>query len=129
MPSRKEDVDRRFEKGNHDLLTAKLALEAGGLTDTAVVLLQQASEKYVKGYLISRGWRLRKTHDLVELLDTAGEYNPVFREHLQLARRLMALYLEERYPSGFVADYSEDENAFLLEQTEKLIAMIEEETK
>jgi len=40
-----------------------LLLEAGDTTG-AGFFLQQAIEKLLKGYLIERGWRLRKTHEL-----------------------------------------------------------------
>ena len=34
----------------------------------ALILLEQAAEKACKGWLLGRGWRLLKTHDLVFLL-------------------------------------------------------------
>ena len=33
---------------------------------TVCFLCQSAAEKFLKGYLISRGWKLQKTHDIVE---------------------------------------------------------------
>ena len=38
--------------------------------------LQQALEKYLKGYLLAKGWRLKKIHDLNILISEAGKYNP-----------------------------------------------------
>jgi len=40
--------------------------------------LQQALEKYLKGYLIGKGWKLERTHDLEELLDHAVDYETQF---------------------------------------------------
>ena len=37
---------------------------------------QQASEKYLKGYPLSKGWQLEWTHDLAVLLDEAVKYKP-----------------------------------------------------
>jgi HEPN domain-containing protein len=37
---------------------------------------QQAAEKYLKAFLISRGWRLKKVHDLVELNAEANAFAP-----------------------------------------------------
>ena len=129
MPDRRKIAQEWFDKGNHDFTTAKLAFNAGGLADTTLVLLQQAVEKHLKGYLISKGWHLKKTHNLVELTDTAKEYNTVFNEYITLARKLTALFLEERYPSGPPTDYPKKELAQFAEQTEKLIKLIKKETK
>jgi HEPN domain-containing protein len=37
--------------------------------------LQQAVEKYLKAFLLSRGWRRRRIHDLEVLLNEALTYN------------------------------------------------------
>lgn len=111
-------------RGENDLETARLAFRAGAPTGTIAVLLQQAAEKYLKGYLIFKGWRLKKTHDLVELMDRAREYDAAFSDYLDMARRLTAHYKEDRYPPGPPADYPREEIAEVLEQTEKLVATI-----
>ncbi len=117
-----------FEKGSHDIATAKISFLAGGPSDTIGVLLQQAFEKYIKGYLLSKGWQLKKIHDLRELIFRAQEYDPAFGKFLELARKLTAIYVENRYPTFSPADYPEEEIASLIEQTETLIALIEKET-
>jgi len=38
--------------------------------------LQQAIEKYLKAYLLSKGWALRKIHDLQVLVNEATAYMP-----------------------------------------------------
>ncbi len=38
--------------------------------------LQQAIEKYVKGWLLDRGWVLRRTHEVDRLLDDATGFDP-----------------------------------------------------
>ncbi len=38
--------------------------------------LQQAVEKYLKAYLLSKGWALRKIHDLEVLVNEATAYMP-----------------------------------------------------
>jgi HEPN domain-containing protein len=129
MQNNEEYIQEWFEKGSHDLITAKLAFGGGGPGDTIAVLLQQSSEKYLKGYLISKGWRLKKTHDLVELIKIAAEFNSAFQNYFELADRLTALYLQERYPIVPPAYYPPEEIASLIEQTEKLITIIKEETK
>jgi HEPN domain-containing protein len=103
-----------FEKGNHDVIAARIVFKASGPTDTVGMLLHQAFEKYIKGYLLSRGWELRKIHDLRELIFRAQDYNQTFGRYLELARKLTAIYVEGRYPSGPPVDYPQEELAQLL---------------
>jgi HEPN domain-containing protein len=116
-----------FEKGKHDLESAKIISEANGYVDSVGVLLQQALEKYLKGYLLAQGWQLKKIHDLRELLFQAKEHNTVFGDYIGLARTLTAIYIEEKYPSGPSEGVTREEMTVLLAQTEKLIALIKSE--
>ena len=67
-------------------------------TELALVMLQQAAEKAMKGRLIALGWSLVKTHD-VAVLTTALVQRGVdvewFRES---ARDLTTEYIAGRYP-------------------------------
>jgi HEPN domain-containing protein len=38
--------------------------------------LQQAVEKYLKGYLLSKGWKLKRNHDLEVVLNDTLKYEP-----------------------------------------------------
>ncbi len=60
--------------------------------------LQQAIEKYVKGWLLDRGWVLRRTHEVDRLLDDATGFDPSLQPFRSLCERLSAYYLVERYP-------------------------------
>ncbi len=44
-----------FEKGDHDLDEARLSFRHGGWTDIICFHCHQAVEKYLKGFLVSRG--------------------------------------------------------------------------
>ncbi|MBI4285707.1 MAG: HEPN domain-containing protein [Chloroflexi bacterium] len=129
MPDKLRLVQEWLAKGGHDLEAVRLLLRAGGPADVVAFHLQQANEKYLKGYLISHGWRLKKTHNLIELVDKAAEYESSFGDYLDMAGRLTAYYIKSRYPSGPPADYPEEEIAEMLKQTEKLITKIREATK
>ena len=87
-----------YEKAKHDLETVNLIIESSGYPDTATVLLQQAVEKYLKGYLIGRGWKLIKTHDIKFLIDEAIKYNNYLEKFYDLADWLTKYYIEEKYP-------------------------------
>ena len=43
-----------------------------GITFSGIELLQEAVERYFKGYLIAKGWRLDRTHDLRKLVSEAS---------------------------------------------------------
>lgn len=130
MPDRAKLAQEWLARGDNDMQTAKLALQAGAPTDTIAGLLQQAVEKCLKGYLISQGWRLKNTHNLVELVDKATGYDTVFHDYLDIALRLTAYYFEARfearYPPGPPTEYPREEITRLLEQADKLIAKIKE---
>jgi len=128
MQNNKEYVREWFEKASHDLISSKILFKESGPVDIIAQHLQQAVEKCLKGYLISSGWRIKKTHDLVELIKVAQEKNPGFLKYIGLADRLTALYIAERYPDFPIKDYPKDEIASLLAQTEKLITFIKQQT-
>ena len=60
--------------------------------------LQQAAEKFFKGYLIRQGWRLVRTHDLVRLLDDALEYDPTLEQYRDVCKLATDFYFGGRYP-------------------------------
>jgi HEPN domain-containing protein len=123
-PSQKSISEEWFLRGEHDLQSAKLLLQQGGPTDTIAVLAQQAAEKYLKGYLLSQGWKLQRTHDLEVLVSEAITHNKAFEQFLDFARVVSAYYLEDRYPPGPPPGYPREEIADIMGQTEKLIARI-----
>lgn len=60
--------------------------------------LQQAVEKYLKAFLLSKGWALRRIHDLEVLLNEATTYMPAFDRFSSACRKITGYYLTERYP-------------------------------
>ncbi len=60
--------------------------------------LQQSLEKYIKAFLLSKGWKLKKIHELDALLDMAVEHKTQLSEFLPLCERVTDYYLLERYP-------------------------------
>lgn len=87
-----------FKKAERDLNRVEILLEAGD-AEGASIHLQQALEKYLKGYLISRGWKLQKIHDLEVLLNQTLSNNQEFEKYRLLCQRLTDYYTNERYPS------------------------------
>ncbi|HYU17703.1 MAG TPA: HEPN domain-containing protein [Chloroflexota bacterium] len=62
------------------------------------IFLQQALEKYLKGWLLDHGWELQKTHHLDLLLADACAYDAALRRFQDLAARASKYYLADRYP-------------------------------
>ncbi len=50
-----------------------------GPTWVGIELLHEAVERYLKGWLVGRGWKLERTHDLGKLLQTAIGYSAEFQ--------------------------------------------------
>jgi len=93
-----------------------------GDADEAGFWLQQAVEKFLKAYLLSKGWALRKIHDLEVLVNEAGQRKPEIGRYAKACRKISGYYIAERYPlldsPGLTLDevcHSRDEVAQLIE--------------
>lgn len=66
--------------------------------EAAGFFLQQSLEKYLKAFLLERGWELRKVHTLTVLLDEAVQHSSSLESFRELCRRVSGYYFAERYP-------------------------------
>ena len=66
--------------------------------DTIAFHCQQATEKYIKAWMIAVQLELRKTHDLVYLLELINEKEPIAEEWFDKASALENYGVEIRYP-------------------------------
>jgi HEPN domain-containing protein len=103
---------------------ARIGMECNGPPVTVVFLLQQAVEKYLKGYIIWNSDRLTKTHNLELLIDQASAFNRSLSAYVDLGRRLTATYTLERYPPGPRLAPEPEEVLYILEQVKRLIEVI-----
>lgn len=112
-----------FKKGDEDKQAVRILLEHGGSISVVAYLIQQMLEKYIKGFLLSKGWNLKRTHDLEELIDKMVEFDPSFEDFREICQIATAFYFLERYPffSGELTS-EEVENAYL--EALKLIGKI-----
>lgn len=60
--------------------------------------LHEAVERYLKWFLIQRGWQLQKTHDLADLIESAGAHDARLNLFVEVCARINGYFLEERYP-------------------------------
>lgn len=122
---RKEDSSQTsgwLEKADIDLRRVHLRIEDGDKEDAAFHL-QQAIEKYLKAFLLAKGWQLRKVHDLEVLLDEAIKYAPRLEKFRNVCAEVTGYYMVERYPS-FVEGPSIREISAGLKKAGELARMI-----
>jgi len=68
------------------------------LPNDACFHAQQAAEKYLKSYLVSRGVHPPRTHDLGLLADECAQFDPEFETLLAAAEPLSPFAVRPRYP-------------------------------
>jgi HEPN domain-containing protein len=103
-------------------------LLADGDGDGAGLFLQQAVEKFLKAYLLTKGWKLRKVHTLQSLLDEAASHDGTLMSFRALCERVSAFYIAERYPSlGGGGLEAEDVRKFLPEARALVRALFPDE--
>ena len=103
----REEVIRDFvqqwlSKAEADLTAAEI-LVAGEMHDyfTGAFHCQQASEKFIKAYLVRHQIEFRKTHDLGQLLKLADQAEPALQEELASCKWLTPFGVEFRYPGEY----------------------------
>ncbi len=76
-------VERWINIAERDLLTARQGLEAQQVvTETVCYHLQQAAEKYLKGYLVKHQVEFSKTHNIMLLLNLCATVDAAFATDL-----------------------------------------------
>ena len=65
---------------------------------TICFLCQGAAEKLLKGFLIAQGWSLRKTHDMVALVEECAKYDDILGEMAAEGIILNEYVIVGRYP-------------------------------
>ena len=106
--------------GEKDLLRVTRSLRDKD-PELAAFCLQQAVEKFLKAYLLSKGWKLRRIHDLEALLDDAVEYDPSLDQFRNSCQKITNYYVVERYPLAVEAELTADEVRTSLEAAGELI--------
>jgi len=123
-----EIVKEWFSKGNKDLKDAEFLFKHNRALETISFHIQQAAEKYLKGFLIAKGKKLEMIHDLVKLLSDAIRIDPDFEEFREIVEKVTNFYFESRYPMGYEVEYTKSEIKDSLIQIKRLIKMIEAKT-
>lgn len=92
------DPEDWFAFAAERLRAADVLWEHEGLTATGIETLQEAVERYLKGYLVAKGWSLIRTHDLERLLMEATVFDKNFGRFKALAEELTEDFFAQHYP-------------------------------
>jgi HEPN domain-containing protein len=109
-----------FRIGERDLDRAKRLLDDDDYPGAAFNL-QQAVEKHLKGYLLARGWKLRRVHDIEVLLNEAARLDASFEEFREHCRKMTQYYFEDRYPYIVASELTRDEIETSLAIAERIV--------
>lgn len=92
--------------------------------ELAAFCLQQAVEKFLKAFLLSKGWKLRRIHDLEALLDDAMVHDPSLDQFRNACQKITNYYVVERYPLAVETEFTEEEIRASLEAAGRPIEKI-----
>ena len=118
-----------FERGDHDIETAQLLYDERGYIDAIAYHIQQAIEKYLKGYLVLQGDRPPWVHELDTLLTLVANFEAdLYDPFIELCEKATRYYVEDRYPPGPPAEYSREEIRADLDLAWELVRVIRGKT-
>jgi len=114
---------RWVEKAEKDIESARHLLGLGShLADVACFHAQQAVEKLLKAFLVSRGAEITKTHNIARLIERCREIDPEFERLYDMeADRLTEYAVEARYP-----EFEEEPSAEEAEEAVKIAEKVRE---
>jgi HEPN domain-containing protein len=98
MTNRASQPDAWFEKAAHDLTAVEHLAASPALWDVVAFHAQQAAEKYLKGYPLSRGDAVPRIHDLATLLTRCCAHDETLAALEESCERLSRIGWLARYP-------------------------------
>ena len=121
----KQQAQEWFERGDQDIETAQLLYRENGHTGAIAYHIQQAVEKYLKGYLVLKGQKPPWSHELDTLLNLVSQIElDLYAPFIDLCEKATRYYLEERYPPGPPPQFSREEIKADLELAWQLVRSI-----
>ena len=114
----------RYAEG--DLRVAEREMQdSSPVHHTVCFLCQSAAEKFLKGFLISQGWPLEKTHDIVELLSWCTDHDRELGAMVAEGAVLNEYIVAGRYPGDIASEQiGADEAKDALAAAQKIRARI-----
>ena len=94
-----KDFEKWFKNAENDLTAIKILLTNEDMpADVCCFHSQQAAEKYLKAYLVSKNIKFPKTHDLELLIKLAAKENLIFLSIHKAGLALLNYGIAPRYP-------------------------------
>jgi HEPN domain-containing protein len=93
-------------QGDLDIQAAEILLAQSGPLPVVAFHLQQALEKYLKGFLLFNNRPLQRIHDLEILIQQVIAEDDDFASYLAPCQRITEYYIEARYPVGIATRFS-----------------------
>jgi HEPN domain-containing protein len=87
-----------FKKAAADIDFAELGYKDTEHYGQVCFLCQQASEKYLKGFLVAKGVKPKRIHSLAALALKCSEYVEAFKSFMPKLKILDRYYIPARYP-------------------------------
>lgn len=112
-----------FEMANDDLGAAQDLLSLGRRARGVVFDSQQAAEKALKGYLIFKKQEIKRTHDLIQLLEMCMGLDGEFRSLFDAADNLNPYSTKFRYPNDYLV-LEQADAAFAVKQAQIILKFV-----
>lgn len=125
MKTREGNPDDWMFLANERLRAADLLQAAGGASLSGIELLQESVERFLKGWLVGRGWQLQKVHDLGHLLEECARRDRRFEVFQDLADSLTEQFWAQHYPGGDISSVGSNYEV-LRNQVTELVALVSE---
>jgi HEPN domain-containing protein len=104
-------IEDWFKFAGEDLSAARELARRGTFHHQACLLCQQSAEKYLKAYLLSKGWKLAKTHELSQLVGECCIYDNTFQMLYPSCELLNKYIVTGRYPGDLPFESTTGEDA------------------
>lgn len=96
----KRQAEEWFVRGDHDIETADLLYHKRGHMDSVAYHIQQAIEKYLKGYLVLNGKRPPRIHELDTILNHVIAFDDSLTDSLDLCEKVRCTTSKPVIPLG-----------------------------
>jgi len=123
MKTRETNPDDWMFLAKERLRAADLLQAAGGASLSGIELLQESVERFLKGWLVGRGWQLQKVHDLSHLLQACIDRDNRFEAFQDLADSLTEQFWAQHYPGGDISGVGSNYEV-MRDQVAELVALV-----
>ncbi|MBL0061874.1 MAG: HEPN domain-containing protein [bacterium] len=120
MKSSADLVNGMLRKAESDLTTAKLCLDSGQSLDASCFHSQQAAERALKAFLVSRSVDAPRIHNIEKLAGLCESEDSVFGTIREDASRLTPYAVELRYDEEFWPSFESAHSAY-----DKAVSIVE----